>query len=107
MKDGSCFEEFASECNVAISTIYLWAKEHKEFSEAKKIAEGHSLKWWMNKGRTNIAGQPYFRDAVYIFNLKCRFAKYGFNPDASMNSFWADDDEETGIEFTHKPGKAG
>lgn len=50
MGQGLSFSSFASDLNVAESTIYLWAQLHSEFSEAKKIGRGRQRVYYERKG---------------------------------------------------------
>lgn len=104
LREGRAFEQFASQCDVSINTTYEWAKKHPEFREAKKRAEALSLNWWLEQGRLSL-NKTVFRDTPWIFNMKCRFGKYGFNPDNTLNTFF-DDDEENGLEFSYEKVKA-
>lgn len=53
-KQGQSILEVAVELGVARSTIYLWAKEHPEFSDALTRAREVSQAWWERQGRENL-----------------------------------------------------
>jgi hypothetical protein len=80
-----------------VSTIYLWCKEHKQFSEAKKIGEAQSLLFFERLGRSGFVKEG-FNNTLWIFQMKCRFNKYGWNPEGQNISFPGDEDED-GFEF--------
>jgi len=47
---GYSWHTFAAEIKVSKRTMYEWLKRHKEFSEAKEIAEVKCEQFWEKKG---------------------------------------------------------
>lgn len=70
MTEGYSFESFAATIDVAESTIYEWANNFPEFSEAKQIAFSKSR---LTMERVGFAGE--MAPAVWIFSMKNRFPK--------------------------------
>lgn len=71
---GGSKDKMASLIGVHIDTMYEWAKEHPEFSEALKIATQLSKVWWENAGQGAMLGMVEgYRDTTWIFNMKNRF----------------------------------
>ena len=76
-RDGSTFEEFASEIGVCVETINEWARKKPEFSAAKKRAKANSLRWWCKIGKAGALGKiKNFQNSVWIFTMKCRFREF-------------------------------
>lgn len=91
METGLSFESFAAEIDVCEDTIYTWAKEIPEFSEAKKKAFSKNRSFWEKLSVKYIVNQSEFHEdkanktktststslnsSVYIFNMKNRFPK--------------------------------
>lgn len=73
MSEGYSFEAFAGEIEVAIDSISKWVNEHKEFSEAKKIGQAISRKWWETAGQNGMYAGKAFNPTVWIFAMKNRF----------------------------------
>lgn len=80
MAQGRSFESFAAAIyhqhgvSVCIETLYRWARDHEEFSQAKK--EGHALAYdfWEELGNTAVnSPSSQFNSTVWIFNMKNRF----------------------------------
>lgn len=57
MAKGFSFESFAATIGVHRDTLYAWAEEHEEFSDAKKKGQDRSLLFWENMGIAGAAGQ--------------------------------------------------
>ena len=71
---GGSKDKMASLIGIHIDTMYEWAKEHAEFSEALKIATQLSKVWWENAGQGSMLGMVEgYRDTTWIFNMKNRF----------------------------------
>lgn len=71
MSQGLSYESFAGEINMAVSTIYLWEKEHPEFSEAKKIGQAKCMLWNERAMNAMAVGQlPLGKPACMIFKMK-------------------------------------
>ncbi len=71
LADGYSLAAFAGEIGVARSTVYKWADEHPEFSDAIKIAQARSVLAWEKRLRslsTSGEGNP----TAIIFGLKNR-----------------------------------
>lgn len=91
MESGLSFESFAAEVDVCEDTIYTWAKEFPEFSEAKKKAFSKNRSFWEKLSVKYIVNQSEFHEdkinktksssstslnsSVFIFNMKNRFPK--------------------------------
>ena len=74
MKQGLSFESFAAVIKVNQDTLHEWARRHKEFSEAKKIAFEENRLVWEKMGIAGMMGRtPGFNATVWIFNMKNRF----------------------------------
>lgn len=56
MANGRHVIEFAAHIDVAKSTIYKWAEEHKEFSDALKRAGTKSTAAWLRMHRDKASG---------------------------------------------------
>lgn len=72
LKEGADIAELAYEFDVVQSTIYEWAKNNKEFSEAIKIGRDVAEGWWKKTGRTNIYNKE-FNTALWYINMKNRY----------------------------------
>ena len=71
MSDGYSVAAFAGHIRVARSTIYKWADEHKEFSDALKAAQAMAARWWEDALRqVALTGQG--NASAAIFALKNR-----------------------------------
>lgn len=46
MADGYSVKAFAGHIGVSLSTVYKWAEEHAEFSEALKAGQAAAAWWW-------------------------------------------------------------
>ena len=57
-KEGMSVAEMASELGVAKSTLYLWAKEHTEFSDSFTNAQDEAEAWWATKLRNGLQKAP-------------------------------------------------
>lgn len=97
---GYSFESFGGVVNVDRTTLYDWAKAHPEFRLAKERGVLKSLLYWEKIGINAVMGQiEGFAASTYIYTMKCRFRKYGYNEQAPADD--ADDfsditNEETG-----------
>ena len=98
MEDGLSFASFGAKADVCIDTLYHWTKLYPEFSDAKKRATLRSLLFWEQIGRDFTTGgdntyilledpktgstkmvQKPFSAPTYIYTMKCRFRKFGYN----------------------------
>lgn len=73
LADGYSVTAFAGSIRVARSTVYLWAEEHPEFSDALNIGQAASALWWENRLRDN-AEKGEGNATAAIFGLKNRAA---------------------------------
>lgn len=73
LKDGYSLTAFAGEIGVARSTIFKWAEEHQEFSDAIKIGQAAATLWWEKANRT-LALEGKGNATACIFGLKNRAA---------------------------------
>lgn len=81
LKLGRSFDSFAAEILVNPDTLYEWAKTNRDFSEAKKIGETLSLKYWEDKAENIVDTSPGKKNGtVLIYIMKCRFRKFGYMP---------------------------
>lgn len=73
MADGRHVIEFAAHINVAKSTVYKWAEEIPEFSDALKKAQTKSMAWWINLDKNKASGiNSGGSDTLIIHMLKCK-----------------------------------
>ena len=84
-KQGQSILEVAVDLGVARSTIYLWAKEHPEFSDALTRARDVCQAWWEKQGRSNlfdheeydaenhVSTKDKFNDRLWTINVSRRF----------------------------------
>lgn len=84
-KQGQSVLEVAVELGVARSTIYKWAEEHKEFSDALTRGREVSQAWWERQGRemlqdtdeydaeSKISTKRRINDRLWSKNVSCRF----------------------------------
>lgn len=93
MAGGLSFESFAGLIDSTASSIYLWAKEHPEFSEAKAKGTVASRLFWERHGveglysttDTEKIGNNYvtkskaINSKIWELNMKKRF--HDWNPD--------------------------
>lgn len=82
---GQSVLEVAVSLGVARSTLYKWAEDHKEFSDALTRGREKSQEWWERMGRENlfdheeydaenkIATKDKFNDRLWSKNISCRF----------------------------------
>lgn len=63
----------ALDLDIAESTLWKWAEEHPEFSEAIKSAQRLALAWWEEQGRVNLEeGEKKFNHVLWYMNMKNR-----------------------------------
>ena len=73
MASGLSFETFAALVNANRDTVFAWAKQHKIFSDAKKIGEMKCQLFWESLGRAGSAGKINgFNCGAWVFNMKNR-----------------------------------
>jgi len=56
MAEGGCATEYAAEIGVSKSTLYKWAEEEKEFSDAFTRAKEVGEAYWLKRLRTDLMG---------------------------------------------------
>lgn len=56
--EGGSVVELADACDVTVSTLYEWAKNHEEFSESFTRAQEKSEVFWARKVREGLAKPP-------------------------------------------------
>lgn len=87
MEQGADMEEVAGLLRVTRSTIYEWLSKFPEFSDAKKIGDMLSYRFWAKAGRDGMYNETIKSDdgnvvirslnpTLWIFNMKNRF-KWG------------------------------
>lgn len=99
-QEGLSFESFGGAIGVDKTTLYEWVKVHPAFKKAKEVGVLRSLLYWEKLGVDAVNGRiEHFQPSTYIYTMKCRFRKYGYNEQAPADD--ADDfsditNEETG-----------
>lgn len=74
MSSGASLAEFAADLRVTRSTIYQWAEDYPEFSDAIKLGRELQESWYNKVGRAAMAGKlPDFRPVIWIFTMKTQF----------------------------------
>lgn len=71
MAAGYSFESFAGLIGVARSTIYKWAEDVPQFSDAKNAAFEQSRLFWEKQGIKGL--YEGINATLWIFNMKNRF----------------------------------
>lgn len=69
MAEGYTATAFAGEIGVSRDTIYAWASKHHEFSDALRMGQAKSLRWWEERLRSN-GMERIGSDSAIIFALK-------------------------------------
>jgi transposase len=72
MAQGSSIEELQLVLKVHKDTIYEWAKEYPDFSDALKRGKALSEAWWREVGRVNLKDDKFNYTGWYM-NMKNRF----------------------------------
>lgn len=72
LAQGYSITAFAGEIGVNRDTVYEWAEQHPEFSDALKIGKAKTAKYWEDRLRSDDAAGPQVTAA--IFALKNRVA---------------------------------
>lgn len=68
-KDGDTLVHLARELGVAKSTLYEWAGEHKEFSDALAICKSNSEAYWLDLAKNRGAGLGTGSDTIIKYML--------------------------------------
>jgi len=71
MRDGYSVTAFAGHIGVARSTVFKWAEEHAEFSDALKTAQALAALWW-EKALRQVASTGEGNATACIFGVKNR-----------------------------------
>lgn len=71
MRDGYSVTAFAGHIGVARSTVFKWAEENLEFSDALKTAQALAALWWEESLRT-VARTGEGNATACIFGVKNR-----------------------------------
>ena len=71
MVDGYSVTSLAGHIGVARSTIFKWAEEHEEFSDALKTGQASAALWW-EKTLRNVALTGEGNASAAIFGVKNR-----------------------------------
>ena len=83
MSKGFSVESFAAKIDCSIDSIYEWAKVHPNFSEAKKRGTAKSMYWFEQIGNAMVDPRidtSKSNSTSWIYQMKCRFNRYGWNP---------------------------
>lgn len=70
MADGYSFESFGGRIRVSASTLYLWAEENKDFSEAKSIGNIQRLMKHEEMLQDIASGRIQGNASAMIFKMK-------------------------------------
>lgn len=76
MKDGSSVLKFSTSIGVARDTVHEWTRQHKDFSDAFKIAKDLCELWWESQGKNGLwedKDGPKIREGIYKWNTAARF----------------------------------
>ena len=73
LAEGYSIAAFAGRIGVSRSTVYKWAEDHEDFSDALKIGQAMSALWWEDKAR-HLAMTGEGNASMLIFGLKNRVA---------------------------------
>jgi transposase-like protein len=71
-KQGKSYTQIAVNLDIAKSTLYLWAEQHKEFSDALTRARECAQDWWESKGQEGLDADK-FNASVWAKSMSCRF----------------------------------
>lgn len=71
MRDGYSVTAFAGHIGVARSTVFLWAEQNPEFSDALKTAQALAALWW-EKSLRQVASTGEGNATASIFGVKNR-----------------------------------
>lgn len=76
MAQGYSYECFGATIDVARSTVFKWADDFPEFSDAKRIAFDKCLVFWEKLGIEHVLTSKNAKSlntGVWVFNMKNRF----------------------------------
>lgn len=71
LADGHSVTAFAGRIGVARSTVFKWAEEHREFSDAVKVGQARATEFW-EKILADVARDGGGNATAAIFGLKNR-----------------------------------
>lgn len=71
LAQGHSVTAFAGEIGVARSTVFKWAEEHQEFSDALKVGQAKATKFWEGV-LAKVASEGGGNATAAIFGLKNR-----------------------------------
>jgi len=77
-KIGCSRARFAVLCGISIDTLYQWAKEIPELSEALTLASAYSQDWWEEQGRKGAWDDKesgHYLNSSYTKQMAARFPK--------------------------------
>ena len=83
MARGLSFESFGAKIDCHYDTLYEWVKVHLEFSDARKMGITKALYFFdqigvaMSDPRVDTTKS---NTVSWIYQMKCRFNKFGWNP---------------------------
>ena len=72
-KLGKSITWMAAELLISKDTIYRWAKEHPEFSDALNVARALAQQWWEDAGQNGMAGEERINAAIWSRSMAARF----------------------------------
>lgn len=89
MRDGYSFHSFAGKIGVGARTLFDWLDKYPDFQDAKDQGEHACLLFWEKTGIAGMFGKTFknrdgkefkvnVNPAIWIFNMKARFAKHGW-----------------------------
>lgn len=70
--EGKSYVQIAVKLGVSRDTLYEWAAEHAEFSDALKRARECAQAWWEDQGQAGL-GADKFNAGVWNKSMSCRF----------------------------------
>lgn len=72
-RDGKSHAQIAANLGVTRETLYQWAKENDQFSDAMSLARELSLNWWEEQAQQGIWAGKEFNAAVWNKSVTARF----------------------------------
>jgi hypothetical protein len=97
-KQGQSVLEVAVSLGVTRSTIYKWAEEHAEFSDALTRAREVCQSWWEQQGRENLFDtEEYDAENHVTTKRRLNVQLWNKNMASRFRDDWADRQEITGL----------